>query len=183
MNATLLVLETDLSVDSKIRNLRFRDLTVYTDGNCLFDVRGDGTVVRLDRVRVCGFDSGAGGSSAFNTDTLALHCVNSFLTGGYGRSPGSGYLFDVRTDGLVARFDGCAIEAVRLGRIRDGATLVMRACTLRDMLDDPEELAAEHPGVLLDPCSVERIQGDHASRATLKRDLNDLFPDWKEALR
>ena len=70
-----------------------------------------------------------------------------------------------------------------IGNIPDGGTLVLRACTLRNMLDDPEELASEHPGVLLDQCSVERFMSDHTHWDTLVRDLNDLFPGWKEALR
>lgn len=184
MNATLLVLGSDLSSRAKLRNLRFRDCTLHTDDNYAFDVRVDGTVVRLDRVRVSGFDMGAGASCAFGTDTLALHAVDSVFAGGYGRNPGSGRLFDVRTDGLVARFDRCTIEGVSLGSVRSGGTLVMTACTLRDMLDDPEALAASHAGVLLDQCSVQLFQGDHAAREeALGRDMNDLFPGWEAALK
>lgn len=181
MNSTLLV-GADFGARSTVRNLTLRDCTLYADRGYIFDQRRDGCVLQFDRMRVIGFDSGAGGSCCFGTRTLALRCTDSLFVAGYGRSPRHGQLFDVRTDGMVARFDGCTIEGLRIGRPRPGATLVFRGCHFIDAMENPALRAESTPGLLLDNCSVHLFQGDDAN-SELKKDLNDLFPGWQGALR
>jgi hypothetical protein len=172
MNATLLVLD-ELSAHSSVVNFAVQDCTVFAD--LLFDLRGDNRLaIQMHRVRVVGFDKGAGSSCAFDTSATLLYATDSRFEGGYGRLPGSGRLFDVGTSALAARFDRCHFSRIEIDNDHVG-TVLCRNCELLEMLRDPRE-----DDVILENCTVtflERVPGE-SWRTTLARDLRELFPDW-----
>ena len=138
-------------------------------------------IVALDRVRLTGFDMGAGASTAFGTQGLILRVRDSIITGGYGRHPEHGTLFDVRTHALLARFESSRLSVINLGlhHIRDRATVVFDDCQLTDILDAPYN-ASPPPGV--------QFVGTEAGGAVggppgipRRFDLDELFPGWEDA--
>ncbi len=190
-DATLLVVG-DLSADERLRNFTLRDCTVFTDNEYLFDLRREAAGIRLERVRLTGFDTGAGKSCAFGTEELALLAVDSLFVAGYGRHPEYGRLFDVRTDALVARFENCRFEGLQLDleRTRPGATVVFETCTFIDLSDyeDPRRVQEARAGIVFDSCSFQgkgRWEGQPGGEPwePVALDLNDLFPGWRDALQ
>ncbi len=176
MDTTLLVFG-DLGTRNTLVNFAIRDCTVFTDNDYLFEIQPNASII-LQRVRVIGFDMGAGASCAFGTDGLALHAIDSRFEGGYGRSPEHGRLFDVRTDALLARFDRCRFSLVNvLDHVRNGATVVFDGCTFHDILDDEQGFLSKRAGVVLRNCSYSWL-GD---RQAPKLELDELFPGWREA--
>ena len=177
---TLLLLG-DLSSSGLVERLSFRDCTLFTGNNYLFDLRREPAIVALDRVRLTGFDMGAGASTAFGTEGLILRVRDSIITGGYGRHPEHGTLFDVRTHALLARFESSRLSVINLGlhHIRDRATVVFDDCQLTDILDAPYN-ASPPPGV--------QFVGTEAGGAVggppgipRRFDLDELFPGWEDA--
>ncbi|MEZ6018009.1 MAG: hypothetical protein R3F49_23090 [Planctomycetota bacterium] len=176
--ATLLVLATDMSAYDTVRNLTIESATLHANDNYLFDIREPAMSITLRNCRITGWDMGAGGSCLFGTEALALRASDCEFLGGYGRSPGSGCLFDVRHNGLLARFERCVIARTRaFGSITDGATVVYVACRLEDILDRGGEPPAN---VTLNGTTVSRWTSEPGT--SLKRDLNELFPGWRDAL-
>jgi len=109
MDLTLLRIET-IRTRSPIRNLSFRDLTLDCRNAPLIDLAGDApATVKLQRCRVVGFDGGAGGSVMVYGRKVAFYAIDSRFEGGYGRAPGKGNLFRVRT-GLLVRMERCRIR-------------------------------------------------------------------------
>lgn len=188
MDATLLVLSTDLSSRGALMGLSIRDCTIFTDGNYLFDQRSGSATVTLDRVRVVGFDSGAGGSTAlYFREGVALQARDCVIAGGYGRSPASGGLFDVRHDALLARFERCTIDRVnlRIEHVQPNATIVFANCDLRDLAawQPPGPAIEAHAGIEAYGTSIAVWDGPTTPRDhDFERDLNELFPDWKARL-
>jgi len=180
--ATLLVL-SNLSARSPLRNLTIRDCIVLTHNGYAFDLRTHGAVLRFRNVHFVGFDIGAGGSCLFGLRSNAVYATNCIIEGGYGRSPSSGVLFDVRTDAHLARFEGCELIQVKLApyRLRRGATVVFSGCRLEDILDRPEQLVTDHEGLVFVNSPVTFF--DHEAGDPPAKDLDDLFPGWREALR
>ena len=177
MNATLLVLSSDLSAYDTVRNLTIENVTVHANDNYLFDVREPSMSVTLRNARFTGWDMGAGASCLFGTEGLALRAVDCEFLGGYGRSPQHGRLFNVSHNGLLARFERCVIARTEVfAGIGAGATLVLSACRLEDILD-----RGTPAHVLLDGTSVTRWSASDG--APLERDLNALFPGWRAALQ
>ncbi len=182
-DATLLVLRSDWSAYDTVRNLTLENCTIYANNNYLFDVREPAMSVTVRRCRLTGWTTGAGSSCLFGTEALALRVIDSEITGAYNRYPGYGQLFDVRTDGLLARFENCKIEACSaFGGARAGATLVFVNCTMRDILSRSKKVPkyVRLLGTQIDWVSQER--GENRGEA-LKRDLNELFPDWQKQMR
>lgn len=181
-DATLLVGE--ITARDAIRNLKLSDMTFYNPRGGLTDLRRAGAVLSLENLRLVGWDTGAGGSSAIDTKALAFLAKNCLFAGGYGKKPGHSNLFDVRTDALLARFDNCTLERIDLDltRIRAGATVVFDRCRLIDLYRDPRTQSLP-PGVELDGCTITLAEGHQADwMTTMKRDLNELFPGWEEKL-
>lgn len=185
MDSTLLVLDEDLGSRGAIRNFTLRDCTVHTDGNYLFDHRSGAATVTLERVRVVGFDSGSGSSCAISmNDGVVLSVRSCHFEGGFGRSPGSGDVFDMRTDALVARFDDCFMQHVGLGfdHIRPNATVLFVNCRLENIFtwSDLLETIEFHAGIELVATTLtlhKKVEGQ-----SLKRDLHELFPAWQQRL-
>ncbi|MEZ5979973.1 MAG: hypothetical protein R3F34_17415 [Planctomycetota bacterium] len=185
MDATLLVLEEDLGSRGPIRRFEIRDCTIYTNDNYLFDHRQGPATVVLTRVRVVGFDKGSGASCALAMrEGVVLQAVGCRFEGGYGGMPTAGTLFDIRNDGLVARFDDCVVArtAVDLRRLQPNVTLLFSGCRLEGLLyaDGFDQQLVAHPGVALAGTTVEPY--DPNLHGPLVRDLNELFPGWKGRL-
>lgn len=181
-DATLLVGE--VSARSAVRNLSLRDMTFHNPGGGLAELRRGGAVISIENLRLTGWDTGAGGSSAINTRALAFLAKDCEIAGGYGRNPGFGQLFDVRTDALLARFEGCTLDRMSLSvsRVRPGATVVFAGCALTDVFQDPARQRVP-PGVQFIDCTLTVAEGSQSDwRTEMKRDLNDLFPDWERRM-
>jgi hypothetical protein len=121
--------------------------------------------------------------------------------GGYGRHPQHGQLLRVDSPALVVRMERCRLDRLTLGaeRLADGATLAFSQCTLSDLLDSQvrfgtpdsraayEQMLRGRPGMVFQGTSISFF--DNAAYALAPtswdvpaRDLNELFPGWKQAL-
>lgn len=185
MDATLLVLDQDLGSRGPIRNFTLRDCTVHTDGNYLFDHRQGAATVTLERVRVVGFDSGAGGSCAISMrEGVVLSARSCRFEGGFGRSPVHGHLLSHGNGAVIARFDDCTVERSALGLDSQSAksTVLFAHCALIDVLDhtDPIHVVDQHPGIELVGTTLTRYEPVEGE--SLKRDLDELFPGWQQRL-
>lgn len=175
MNATLLVLD-QLNPREALERFTLEDCTVFTT-NCgaVSTSRGANTLT-LRRVRLTGFDCGAGGSYALYLRSAAILAVGCRFESGYGRNPG-GYANLLRQSGpLVARFEGCTFERVDLaGAVRPG--VVFSRCTMTELLDEPGE------GPLYEACSITVMEPELRWNAEHRtRDLDLLFPGWEARL-
>lgn len=178
MNSTLLVLRSSLSSRSQVSNLRIEGATIHAENHYLFDVRGEAMLLTMDGVRVLGWTS-SGGGCAFGSDTTMLRASNCEFLGGYSRSAEAEVrMFDIRTDGMLARFEGCLFSRVQaFEKVRSGATVVYDRCRIEDGLGETTPPANFF---LLDtPVTAWNANAGQS----LARDLNDLFPDWKAELQ
>jgi hypothetical protein len=204
MDATLLVLQQDIYADKELQRFSIRDCTVFTDNHDLFDQRVAAATVLLERVRVVGFDMGAGSSCAlgFSGSGLVLLVRDCRFEGGYGRHPEYGQLMDIRSPALIVRMERCRLDRLTLGAdgLSSGSTLAFSQCTLTDLLDPQmrfaaaeqrlgyEETLRSSPGLVFQGTTISFF--DNAawnlaptSREVPARDLNELFPGWKQALQ
>lgn len=181
MDATLLVADA-FRDGGRVDLLTIRDCTIFSTYGSFLDFRGKGTQTIVERVRVIGFDSGAGGSSCLDLDHTALLARDCRFEGGYGRDPqGGGTLFDVRTSALLARFERCRFDAMELEleRLRGRATVVFSDCIMTDLRDRRDPRTVDHPGIRLVRCNVSTATPD--MERVWKRDLSELFPGWQQA--
>ena len=180
MDRTLLRCETIYS-NHRIERIEISDATLLSD--YLFDMRSQLATIVLERVRIIGFDVAAGSSCAFATDGTALLVRDSRIEGGYGRHPGSGHLFDIRTPALLARFDRCILSGLAIpdSWLRDGSTLLFNQCSFRDLTEPPSTFSKPKQGLRFVDCSQSFVSRDETGEYPLpKLDLNDLFPGWAE---
>ena len=98
------------------------------------------------------------------------------IEGGYGRSPTHGQLFDVRTAGLLARFDSCVLDYIGIKRLHPGSTVVFANCTLRNILDMDSADMPQLPGVSFPGSTLFPSSQPHDT--SFRKDLSDLFPNW-----
>jgi hypothetical protein len=169
MDLTLLVLDGKLDSGSEVENLQFADLTIHTDSNRLESLRSNPYTIRLERCRVVGFDTGAGGGDMLSGSVCAFHATDSRFESGYGRSPGHGMLFDVR-GALLARMERCVIRGP-LDQVFNGGSdsaIVFSQCSFLDTRPElRRELEKPPPGVRLQDCTVEYLPEDaEAKRAS-----------------
>lgn len=172
MDATLLVMDT-IGVVTAVRRFAIEDCTIYVDGG-IFDLRVEPGMLALSRVRVVGFDCGAGGSYALDTRSVAIFASDCRFESGYGRSPG-GYANLLRANGArLARFERCVFERVDLDTA-NARTVSFVDCSLTDMLcEQPAEPTFRG-------CRWTTIPRDKMWDAEYRqRDLNTLFPQWQE---
>lgn len=191
MNTTLVYIE-ELASRGPVVNLGFKDLTLHTDNDYLFDLRLEPASVRMDHVRVIGFDKGAGSSCAFGTQELALLARDSVFEGGYGQHPEDGRLLDIRTPGLLARFERCRFDLIELPFhwVRSGAQMVFDNCQItRELTFSGAETAkatlARNQGIRLVATPIDYFYPPDLSQGrpvVPKKDLGELFPDWKEPI-
>jgi hypothetical protein len=180
MNTTLLILD-DLSSRSQVKNFRLENCTVFCPGG-VFDLRREPATATFQNVRITGFDTGAGGSNAiFSKKGMALSYVDCVFAGGYGRNPG-GNLMRSTSASFLARFDGCRFERMNLNlaRVHPGATVVFSLCTFDEIRDrHVQDSAGSNPGLVLEQCTFLPEANPRPENDELRRDLNDLFPNWK----
>ena len=100
------------SPNARLDRFELRDCTFRSSCDAIDLNTG---VWRAERVRFVGFDCGAGGCGVFSVMRgAALELVGCRIEGGYGRNPGDGCLFDVRTNALLAHFQDCTIDGLKL---------------------------------------------------------------------
>lgn len=176
MDATLLVLDANRARSPLVR-FHIEDCTIYCE-NAITDVRSNPAVLSLHRVRVVGFDCGAGGSCAFyGSEGFALLATDCRFEAGYGRAPGS-YAYLMSTDGApLARFVRCSFERMSLGDARS-RSVQFDSCTMHELLDEAPD-GPRYRGCRITLCDQQR-KWDADYR---RRDLNELFPQWRERLQ
>ncbi|MBK6939335.1 MAG: hypothetical protein IPH13_03885 [Planctomycetes bacterium] len=171
MDQTLLVMQS-VSFRVALERITIRDCTVFVPSGCVFDLRTEPALIRLERVRIVGYDCGAGGSCAFATAATMMWLSDCQILDRFGHHPG-GRIFDLRTDGVLIRLDRCRIENTEFGDVPSGSTVLFNSCTLRGARRFPEaEDGIEYRG-----CSIEKATTNEDPPA---RSLNELFPDWEK---
>lgn len=178
MDQTLFV-DARLAAREGIQRFTLRDCTL--EGLDVIDARSGANALELERVRFVGFDVAAGSSNPFRSSAgVALHLSDCRIEGGYGRHPGSGNLFDVRTDGVLARFDRCQLSGLSLPLdwLHSGATILFADCRLTDMFDRDPLTDDESGRLTFERCRIE--MHDKQSGEPARRDLNELFPGWQK---
>jgi hypothetical protein len=165
-----------------VSNLTLRDLTIDTGNSELVDARGnDPVAIRLQRCRILGYDSGAGGSVMIRARTAALLAEDSAIEGGYGRG-GDGNPF--RVDGVfLARLDRCTIK----GPIRsvyyanDYATYLFSDCQFADLAPSLRTAIESPPdGVRFERCTAAYLDEKEPRPpfTPSRRNIADLGFDW-----
>jgi hypothetical protein len=182
MDATLLVTNSDLDVRESVVSLTFRDLTIHTNDEYLDRLRNAPYTIRMDRCRVIGFDMGAGQSSMLGGSIGAFYARDCRFEAGFGRSLGSGVLFDVR-GALLARLENCDIVGpLRSAFIPKGcATQVFTNCRFTNIGPrDAERVdgAAEFTG-----CTFQVLTADNEKAARTRRSVAEFNPAWKDPKR
>lgn len=179
MDETLLVMNDELSMRGEVHSLTFRDLTLHCGDNYLEDLRREPYTLKLERCRIIGFDMGAGGSSMLCGSTGAFYAIDSKFEAGFGRSPGSGNLFDVR-GALVAKLDNCEItgpfRSITGSRHRNA--VVFRGCTIRRVPEHRRRyVESGHAGARFIDCEID-YTSERAPREP--RSVTELNPAWKD---
>lgn len=183
MDQTLLRLRHDILAWDGIYNLTFRDMTIDCGSRPFARAVGDAPgVVRLERCRVVGFDSGAGGSNMLGGGTMAFWAEGCVFEIGYGRSPSHGVLFDVRGC-LLARLDGCTLRGpfTEIYRAGPHATCFFSDCKFEDMSEQARDwIETPEEGVRFERCMASYLSQDQ-QREMYRRDsrpLTDLNAEW-----
>ncbi len=185
MDQTLLVLNADLSPGGHMERLHVKNCTIHCNDNYLFDQRRGVVTMEAEFVRVVGFDMGAGGSCMLSANQSFLYFRHCRIEGGYSRvAAGYGSLFDVRSEGLVSRFEDCRISHISIGTRGTGNHLFV-GCNLVEIVDSPASWARQEGIQLIDTrvSHFQRYVAGIGRPKSLKFDLNDLFPDWKKKMK
>ena len=179
IDATLLV-TSDLHLSSAIHDWTFRDCTIFNEGP-LVDVRGESSLT-LDRIRLIGFDTGAGGSDALDLQDNVLRCRDSIFEGGFGHSPQHAQLLDVRSDAMLARFERCRITGVAISWVRDSWRVAFVECQFTDFLTFGRSGQASFPKAFATTdCSFTFF--DDSKEEPPRKSLDLLFPNWEALSR
>lgn len=173
INATLLRLG-NFSASGNVERFTFRDLTIDANDNGLFDLRSGCLVLDLGNVRIVRFDAGHGGCDIFGVrEGSLIQAVNCEIIGGYGQSPGSGYLFEGSP--VIGSFTDCRLELLDLTfrEVSPAGRLLFQNCIFALLEEDPLENNA--PGVFFSGCLVESLLEPGTPKSDLRKDLGDLF--------
>lgn len=182
MNETVLVLSAELTARGAVHSLTFRDLTIHCNDDYLEALRREPYTLRLDRCRIIGFDMGAGSSCMFGGYAGAIYMVGCRIEAGYGRSPGSGNLFDVR-GALVVRLEDCDV----VGPFRSvnyawsGAAHLFENCRFTSMTKSClATLRRSQVGVQLVDCTFDALTGEQEKelRRAKRRPLTEINAAW-----
>ncbi|MHC4777077.1 MAG: hypothetical protein ACYTFG_00720 [Planctomycetota bacterium] len=184
MDVTLLRLN-ELSSETEIHSLTFKDLTIDCNDDYFTDLRcNEPVVIRLVNCRVVRFDMGAGGSVMLAARTAAFFAERCKFEAGYGRSPGSGNLFRVRS-GLLARLDRCEITGP-FGSIFDedsAATYHFFNCVITKLSPwEKKKIQRSPKGVTFENCVVSCLDEEAHRESRMNRkvkSLSDINPSWK----
>ncbi len=171
MDATLLALG-DISIDSVVERLAFRNMTLDCENNGLFDLRNESMLLDLERVRIVRFDAGHGGCKIFGvTRGSVLRARDCQIVGGYGRSPGNGDIF--RRGPVIARFENCHFELVDDWPRLKNSRIHYKGCTFALLRKNPADYPVD--GELYENCSFSDPLGSPAAEARMNKKLSDLF--------
>ena len=178
MDQTLLFVRS-INARSVLNNLTIQNCTVYAENGTLIDLRREPCSMLFENARFLGFDTGAGGSDLLDAVSGVFLARNCVFDGRYGNSPGSHTsIFDVRSDGLLARFENSTFHMVNIEatRYRSGARVVFAGCRF---LEIPDRLPKVPRTNLSFPGTTFEYY-DNSLGSPSSRDLNELFPDWKD---
>jgi hypothetical protein len=184
MDSTLLIVDGSFSTNEELHGLTFRDLTLTPkEGQCgPFDLRGPSATVDLERVRIVGYDCGAGGSVCFDARPSGafIRASQCEFLGGFGRSPWSGHCNLAYGSPLIGRFDGCRFEGTELNTryASGGGALLFKSCVFALAPSDP--LAGTHAGVRFVDCVTESTQSSTQAPPGPKRELSEWFPQLRK---
>lgn len=176
IDRTLLVI-SELRTRAAVERLTIADCTLFCSSG-VTDMRQDPIVLRLLRVRIVGFDCGAGGSYALSAGAgMALLAQECRIEGGFGAHP-TGYANLLRvSEPAMLRFERCVLDRVSLAEA-SSPDVVFANCTLTELLDPAPE------GPRYEDCTTSQADpaqiGDVAYR---RRDLGSLFPNWEARAR
>ena len=178
VDATLLRLNAAIQPRSTVRTLTFRDVTIDCNQHYFVDTNNARPLVlRLERVRVVGFDSGTGRSVMFKVRMGALYATGCRFEAGYGRVTGSGTLFRVN-QALLVRLEDCTIRGpfASLFDIDAGATYHLFRCAYENLSEAHHGLRQKPPdGVTFTEC---RFDFALARPGIRPRSLGEIHPDW-----
>jgi hypothetical protein len=184
MDVTLLRLN-ELCTSNEIHSLTFKDLTIDCNNDYFSDLRSDNPVtIRMVNCRVVRFDMGAGGSVMLAAETAAFHAEGCKFEAGYGRSPGSGNLFRVRS-GLLARLDHCEITGPFSSVFDDddAATYHFFNCSITGITPFNEREIKNPPnGVIFENCTFAYLDREAFRKSMMDRKpkpLSEINPSWK----
>jgi hypothetical protein len=175
MDVTLVTID-EISTRDEIHSLTFRDCTVDCGNDYLTDLRRDSpATIRMIRCRVVRFDMGAGGSVMLAARSAAFYASNCRFEAGFGRSPGSGNLFRVRSGLLVRIEDSTFVGPFRsVYDINRSATYVFERCRF-----EQQRVPLDKP-----PAGVRFIDCTSTPPPTMRskpKPLTEINPDWKKA--
>ena len=176
MHQTLLVMDA-IVTDSVLVNFAIEDCTVYSPGGSLIELLKEPCSMRFEDARFVGVDSKSGSSGLLNAPAgifLARRCV---FDGSFGPIPsGFSRIFDVRSKGLLARFEDCSFRYLQIHEvgINAGASLVYWRSDFFGVLDN--RLGIKGGGVSFQDCSFS--SADSLGSRLAHHDLNELFPNW-----
>jgi hypothetical protein len=182
MDVTLLVLDQDLEIDADVHCLTLRDLTIHAADHYLTELRDTPFTIRAERVRIVGFDMGAGGSTMVAGTVGAFFATDCRIEAGFGRSPGSGNLFDVR-GAFVARLENCDVVGPFSSVFCSGdAATTFHRCRFTRM---PDPARVGHMGDVVEfvDCTFEGLSADElkSARKAKPRPITELNPAWADA--
>ena len=179
MDETLVRLE-EISTRDEVQRLTFRDLTIDCGNDSFTDMRHDKPVtIRLERCRVVGFDSGAGGSVMLAARTAAFYATDCRIEAGYGRHA-DGNLFRVGR-GLQVRMENCVFVGPFNSILESNqrATYHFERCDFDDMSVFVKR-SVEHPpqGARFVDCAFRYLPDDYRPTGEL-RSLSEINPAWR----
>ena len=107
----------------------------------------------------------------------AILATDCRFEGGYGRHPIAGNL--IRADGpSLCRFERCSFSRVAVQDLDDLQGAFVQ-CTMTELLSQPRPTSQ----MTLEGCRVDVLTAQRARDIEwLRRDLNELFPQWREQL-
>jgi hypothetical protein len=180
MDETLFVV-MDPRLHQEVVRLRLADCTVRTWGPAL-DFPIHPASVLLERVRFVGFDEEPGSGAALSLlRSVALLARDCRFESGYGDAPGIAMVLDARRPAVLARFEGCLFDGLRLSprSIHPQATVVFDACRFRRMPVDVTGAVERRAGIVFADTAVQLR--DRGAGPPAPRSLDALFPGWREA--
>ena len=170
---TTLLQMGDIGSYEDIERITFRNISLDTQNDGLFDQRRGSLSIHLEAVRIVRFDAGHGGCQIFRTrGGTAVTAVDTEFMGGYGRNPGMARFLD--GEPFLGSFKNCVIELVNMGNLRslDEGQVHFEGCHFH--LEEPDPRNWSNSRVSLAGCTYEVIPSDASD---LKKNLQDLFPE------
>lgn len=166
---------SDIQPNEPLDRFELRDCTFESSCDAIdLSVAG---VWRAERVRFVGFDCGAGGCGVFYVGHGAILELESCrIEAGFGRNPGDGCLFDVRTSAMVARLHACTIRSVSID-VRtwpSGVTVLFDGCRLEDL---PGPVAERGDGGIALRSTTVGVRASDAGRVAARK-LSEINPAW-----